>query len=468
MSDIALHDASDLAATVQRARALLDEGDVAAARLLAGGVYDQAKAAAGYAARVGAGRQLVDKARRLQGDALLIEARAKIWLAKDWDAAQAAGEAKSKGRPKNVDGDRQYSAEDVGLTRDQIHEARKLADAERRAPGIVERAIAARLEAGLEPSRANLRAAVGTASATKEERGHNLYETPIEAMRTLLALMGFSPDVWEPSCGRCAIVRPLEAAGYDVYLSDLIDYGAASGEGECQAVCDFLATTRDADSAIGPDETLRIFGRPDIVTNPPYGADLNRFVAHALRVHRPRRMALLLNLNFMCGFDDPERRFAMDECPPARIYVFTRRLPMMHRDGWDGPEASSRMNTAWFVWELRGDSYAGPTELIRVDWQDFEAAQPLAPLAQETAPAAPSPVAATGLLSWHPARAGSRILAKLGTIEVGAVWAEEKGATWSFWLDAPSGAAKVNRARTVDAAKAALAKVFAAKTGLPA
>jgi hypothetical protein len=56
-------------------------------------------------------------------------------------------------------------------------------------------------------------------------------------------------------------------------------------------------------------------------------------VAHALRVHRPRKMALLLNLNFVCGFDDPERRFAIDANPPSRIHVFTRRLPMMRRLG---------------------------------------------------------------------------------------------------------------------------------------
>src|SRR5262249_12532918 len=154
--------------------------------------------------------------------------------------------------------------------------------------------------------------------------------------------------------------------GHDVELADLIDYGTHDRHGEVQAVADFLASKRrpiDEDGADGPD----------IVSNPPYGAALNRFVAHALREHRPRKMALLLNLNFLAGFDDADRNFAMDECPPARIYVFTRRLPMMHRDGWDGPEASSRMNTAWFVWERdEAGRYAGPTVLSRVDWKQFE------------------------------------------------------------------------------------------------
>lgn len=374
MSDLVIHDASDLAATVSRAMALLDAGDVAAAHMLASGAYDQAKAAAGYAKRFRAAEGLADKARRLQGDALLIEARAKMRLAADWDAAQEAGLASKGGRPKKKNGetvgnDNGFTAEEAGLTREQIHEARKLAEAERKAPGLVAQAIAARLAAGLEPSRANLRAAVGTDSASAAERGNNLYETPGEAMRTLLALEAFDRRVYEPACGRGAIVRPLEAAGYDVALSDLVDYGTVTAQGECQGVVDFLATARAE-------------GDYDIVGNPPYGAVLNAFVAHALRVHRPRKMALLLNLNFLCGFDDPDRCFAMDANPPARILVFTRRLPMMHRDGWDGNEAASRMNCAWFIWERNAHgAYAGRGEVRRVDWKAFEAAPALSPRA---------------------------------------------------------------------------------------
>lgn len=111
----------------------------------------------------------------------------------------------------------------------------------------------------------------------------------------------------------------------------------------------------------------------DLISSPiPYGEALNDFVAHALREHRPRKMALLLNLNFLCGFADDERNFVMDENPPARVYVFKRRLPMMHREGWDGKKASSRMNTAWFVWERQEDgTYGSATTMIRVDWSNF-------------------------------------------------------------------------------------------------
>lgn len=373
----AISDASDIAAIVLRARALLDDGDVLAARMLAAGAYDQAKAAAGYAQRFGAAERLVGKARQLQGDSLLIETRAKIQISKEYDAAQASGEVASRGRPKNLPDGNVISQREIGLTAKEIHEARKLAAAEDQAPGIVERAIAARLEAGLEPSRASLRANIGTKTATKEDRGHNLYETPIEAMRTLLALERFHslPGLLEPACGKGAILRPLEDAGYEVAIADLVDYGTVTRHGECQSVGDFLETT---------DSTGR-----DIVGNPPYGDVLNKFIAHALRVHRPRKMALLLNLNFLCGFDDSERCFAMDENPPSRVIVFSRRLPMMHRDGWEGPRASSSMNTAWFVWELdRHGRYSGPAALSRVDWKDFQDRPALPPLTQKPARAA--------------------------------------------------------------------------------
>jgi hypothetical protein len=369
--ELARHDQSDLAATVDRARALLDEGDYQAALMLSSGAYDNAKAGAAFASRVKAGEQLIGKARRMQADALLIESRAKIALANQVDEAQSAGMIAGKGRPKNIPDENIYTLEDAGLTAKQLHEARQLRDAEVREPGIVQRAIEARVEAGMEPSRAALKKsaghAVGTKTATKEERGDDLYETPIEAMRTLLALESFGLNVLEPSVGRGAILRPLEEAGYEVAISDLVDRSITTQHGEWQGVGDFLLS-------------LAADGAFDLVTNPPYGV-ANAYAAHALRTHTPRKMALLLNLNFMCGFEDPDRCFVMDECPPSRIYVFTRRLPMMHRDNWTGNKASSQMNTAWFVWERNDDgSYgSGSPQIIRVDWQKFQSADALAP-----------------------------------------------------------------------------------------
>ncbi len=204
----------------------------------------------------------------------------------------------------------------------------------------------------------NKRAQIGTQSATKADRGHDLYETPECATRALLALEEFGDCIWEPACGRGAIVRVLEGAGHNLIASDLVDYGTCLLDGDAQNVKDFLDFNGCAHDA-------------DVVTNPPYDRDvLNRFVAHAVRMLEAgeiSKIAMLMNLNVLCGFGDPDREYFMETMPPARIHVFKRRLPMMHRDGWEGPQASSSMNTAWFVWEA---GYTGPSVINRVDWKD--------------------------------------------------------------------------------------------------
>ncbi|WP_154664946.1 hypothetical protein [Allorhizobium undicola] len=363
---------AELPEVIERARCLFDQGDVQQALKLSSIAYDEAKAAARTGERVKASRAMIEKARRMQADALKIETICTIAMADAVDEAQAKG-ALLRGRPdkeKVQDADH-FSLNDVGIDKRRLHEARQLRDAARADPGFVERIVETRIAEGLEPSRAALKKAaghaIGTKTASDEERGLDLYETPVEAMHTLLALESFGLAVLEPSVGKGAILRPLEAAGYEVAIADFEDRGITTQYGEVQAVGDFLASVRAGDGF-------------DIVTNPPYGI-ANAYIAHALREHQPRKMAMLLNLNFLAGFEDPDRCFAMDECPPSRIYVFTRRLPMMHRDGREGNKASSQMNTAWFIWERNEDgSYGGGfPQMIRVDWAKFQQAEPLAP-----------------------------------------------------------------------------------------
>lgn len=49
------------------------------------------------------------------------------------------------------------TSSDLGIRRDEIHEARKFRDAERESPGIIQRAINGMVERGEEPTRAALR-----------------------------------------------------------------------------------------------------------------------------------------------------------------------------------------------------------------------------------------------------------------------------------------------------------------------
>lgn len=110
----------------------------------------------------------------------------------------------------------------------------------------------------------------------------------------------------------------------------------------------------------------------DMVENPPFHI-ANGFIAHAMREHHPRKIAMLLNMNAMCGTENADRNFWMDKHPPARIYIFSRRLPMMHRDGYEGPRSNSQMNCAWFIWELgsNGKYPKAPPQLHRLDWKEY-------------------------------------------------------------------------------------------------
>src|SRR5262249_5780583 len=140
-------------------------------------------------------------------------------------------------------------------------------------------------------------------------------------------------------------VKVLRAAGHLVYATDLVDYGCPDAD----ARRDFLF------------ERAPSFAVDAIVTNPPYKL-AERFVAHALGLGIPK-VVMLLRLAFL---ESDRRRPILDNGLLARVHVFRKRLPMMHRDGWEGPRASSSIPFAWFVWEL---AHRGPTELRRLSWE---------------------------------------------------------------------------------------------------
>jgi hypothetical protein len=179
------------------------------------------------------------------------------------------------------------------------------------------------------------------------ERGLDLYETPSVAIEALLRVEQIPHRIWEPACGRGAIVNVLRAHGHEVVATDLVDYGVPITAPGYYSV-DFLKETRAP------------AGTQAIVTNPPFKIAA-QFVEHALRLSP--LVIMLLRLAFM----ESERRCPILEgAGLARIHCFRKRLPMMHRAGWEGRKANSGMAFAWFVWE-RG--YAGRTTIDRVSWE---------------------------------------------------------------------------------------------------
>jgi len=155
----------DLPSLIDRATTMLlgakTAAEVLEAREVAGLAYDVAKRAARLQRAKNAHDDLVAAAHRAQAHALEIEARAKRRLADEYDAAQARGEVARGSVRTDIVGDfndvRPATAADLGLRRDEIHEARIIRDAEAADPGIVRRVLDDRLERGEEPTRAALR-----------------------------------------------------------------------------------------------------------------------------------------------------------------------------------------------------------------------------------------------------------------------------------------------------------------------
>jgi hypothetical protein len=180
-------------------------------------------------------------------------------------------------------------------------------------------------------------------SHTFAERGDDLYETPPCATEALLRVEQLPVQVWEPAAGRGAIVNVLRARGHTVATNDIVDYGFP-----LDSVADFLTVTQ---APAGVDCVL---------TNPPFQI-IGKFVIHALDL--APRVIMLARLAFL---ETQRRTEILERRGLARVHVFRNRLPMMHRDGWTGPRASSAVAFAWFVWDR---SHVGPTSIDRISWE---------------------------------------------------------------------------------------------------
>jgi hypothetical protein len=189
----------------------------------------------------------------------------------------------------------------------------------------------------------------GNAKAAFKERGDDLYETPVEATQALLRVECLPKYLWEPACGKGAIVNVLRASGHEVVATDLVDYGIP--------ITPPSYYRRDFLMELAAPE-----GCEAIVTNPPFKL-AGEFVAHGLQL--VPKVIMLLRLGFI---ESEGRRTILDSGHLARVHVFRNRLPMMHRDGRGTKVAktnSSAMAFAWFVWDRQ---HEGPTELNRISW----------------------------------------------------------------------------------------------------
>lgn len=180
-----------------------------------------------------------------------------------------------------------------------------------------------------------------TGRAPLREHKHDFYSTPPEAIRALLEVEKLPDCIWEPSCGNGAIVNILRERGHRVYATDLVDRSCPDSE----SGVDFLMQQAPS------------FWVGAIVTNPPFSL-ANQFVYHALML--VPKVVMLLRLSFLEGIG---RSAILDQGRLARVHVFKRRLPMMHREGWQGKKSTNAIPFAWFVFDQQSNS---PTTIDRI------------------------------------------------------------------------------------------------------
>lgn len=189
--------------------------------------------------------------------------------------------------------------------------------------------------------------------ASKTERGLESYPTPPEAVLALMGVEALPKVLWEPACGAGNIVKVLRDSGRVVVASDIVDRGCPESE-----VSDFLSGDPIANLA---------WRNPNaIITNPPF-SKATEFTDRALTYCQD--VYMLLRLNYLEG---GQRSAVRDQILGAKgglrdVYVFRERLPMMHREGWEGKKASSMVTHAWFVWR-RG--FKGKAKVSRISWKE--------------------------------------------------------------------------------------------------
>jgi hypothetical protein len=167
---------------------------------------------------------------------------------------------------------------------------------------------------------------LGAGNPALPPRGSDFYQTPRRATEALLSVEVFTGPIWECACGLGAISRVLEEHDHVVVSTDLIDRGYGEGG------LDFLTQTTPL--------------APNIATNPPFRTAAE-FAIKACEL-ATGKVALLARLAWLEG---SARRSMFATLPLSRVWVFSRRLPMMHREGWEGPKAASAVAFAWYVFD---------------------------------------------------------------------------------------------------------------------
>ena len=161
----------------------------------------------------------------------------------------------------------------------------------------------------------------------KERHPHDAYFTPADTVQEFLSVQDvLEPGctVWEPACGAGNISKELIMKGFDVYSTDLNNFGYGITN------VNFLEATKKVDA---------------IITNPPFSI-AEQFITHALS--QADTVVMFLRLSFLEGQN--RARGLWKQHPPHKVYICGRR-PTLVRADYKGEKISGFVAYAWFVWK---------------------------------------------------------------------------------------------------------------------
>lgn len=152
----------------------------------------------------------------------------------------------------------------------------------------------------------------------------DFYQTPYSMTRHLLDRESFEGTIFEPCCGKGAIVKVLKEHYRDIFSTDI-----SRGD-------DFLKL-----------QDVRFCN--NIVTNPPY-SKAKEFILKAKQI-ATKKIAMLLPLNYLHGIQRYKEIWLDKEFPLKCVYVFCR-YPMLSEElREDGKYKTGMMVYAWYVWD---------------------------------------------------------------------------------------------------------------------
>ena len=187
-----------------------------------------------------------------------------------------------------------------------------------------------------------------------DRQENDFYPTPSWVTEALLNCVTLRGPVWEPCCGDGAMARVMQARGYQVTSSDLVDRGYG------EPGVDFLTC-----------HSLPM-GCQSVVTNPPYGdgggsakgvnarGALQNFVRHAIDLteRADGQLALLVRFQWLAG---KKAANLISSGPLSKVIVLRKRILWFNQ----GPFTNhGQHHHAWLFWDCHHERGRPPEMLF--------------------------------------------------------------------------------------------------------